>query len=248
YRDALRLDPSLTQARINLAKALLDLGRADEALAELGQAAGGAADTDQPEIHAARAMAFAIRGDATGAAAETEAALRHVPDFASVHARLGIVLVQAGRLPEAESQLRRAIALGLKDAEVYAGLGDALQREGRTAEAAEQLRAAVRLRPGWVEPSNNLAWILATAPDPGLRRPEEAITLAEAAARGTNRKNANVLDTLAVAYEAAGRRADALAVAREALALARAQRENELSETLAKRVRSYEADLTANKQ
>ena len=32
------------------------------------------------------------------------------------------------------------------------------------------------------------------------------------------------------------------------LALARAQRENELSETLAKRVRSYEADLPANKQ
>jgi len=104
----------------------------------------------------------------------------------------------------------------------------------------------VRLRPDWAIPSNNLAWILATEQDPALRRPEEAVTLAEGAARGTRREDPGILDTLAVAYAAAGRRADALAVAREALAVARAQQRDDLIHLLDGRVHSYESEGNAS--
>ena len=107
-------------------------------------------------------------------------------------------------------------------------------------EAAEEFRAALRLRSKFSLASNNLAWILATEQEPVLRHPEEAVTLAEGAARETKREDPGVLDTLAVAYAAAGRRKDALLTAREALAVARAEQRNDLVPLLDERVHSYE--------
>jgi Flp pilus assembly protein TadD len=107
-------------------------------------------------------------------------------------------------------------------------------------EAADEFREALRLRPGWTVPSNNLAWILATDEDPALRNPEEAVSLAEDAVRGTERKNPEILDTLALAYAAAGRRDEAVATARNAVAVARAQQRDDLIPSLEERVHAYE--------
>ncbi|HOA13577.1 MAG TPA: hypothetical protein PLB35_05835 [Myxococcota bacterium] len=66
---------------------------------------------------------------------------------------------------------------------------------------------------------NNAAWLLSTTPHLGLRDPGRALKLAESAVVQTCRKNAGYLDTLAHALAASGRPAEALEVAREALAL-----------------------------
>jgi len=68
---------------------------------------------------------------------------------------------------------------------------------------------------------NNLAWALATCPDPAVRNPAEAIQLAERA-RASAPRSPSYLDTLAAAYAAAGRFPDAVAAARQAVALAEA--------------------------
>jgi hypothetical protein len=82
------------------------------------------------------------------------------------------------------------------------------------------MRQVVRERPDWPEPLNALAWLLATSPDSVVRRPDEALQLASRAAGLTFRRDPKVLDTLAAAQAAAGLFAEAVATAREALALA----------------------------
>ncbi|MBI3494054.1 MAG: hypothetical protein HY047_20090, partial [Acidobacteria bacterium] len=64
-----------------------------------------------------------------------------------------------------------------------------------------------------------LAWTLATSPDATLRKPAEAVRLAERAATLTNRRDVTVLDALAAAYASAGRFADAVASEQVALDL-----------------------------
>lgn len=100
-------------------------------------------------------------------------------------------------------------------------LGAALLERGEVESAIVQWREAARLRPGSLEVANNLAWLLATAPDPRHRDPASAVRLAERAARGAGDAAPDVLDTLAAAYAAAGRFDEAVAAERRAIAVAR---------------------------
>ena len=70
-----------------------------------------------------------------------------------------------------------------------------------------------------IEPLAGLAWLLATSGDGKIRRPAEAIQLAERAAALTNRRDVTVLDALAAAYASAGRYTDAVTTERAALAI-----------------------------
>lgn len=51
---------------------------------------------------------------------------------------------------------------------------------------------------------NNLAWILATAPDPKIRNGREAVTVATRACKALDWKAGETMDTLAAAYAEAG--------------------------------------------
>ena len=66
---------------------------------------------------------------------------------------------------------------------------------------------------------NDLAWDLATNPDPKLRDGQRAVELAENAVAAENRKNPQILDTLAAAYAEVGKFTNAVRVEQEAMAL-----------------------------
>jgi len=51
---------------------------------------------------------------------------------------------------------------------------------------------------------NNLAWLLATSPDPALRDPERAVRLAQEARDAEGDGDPELLDTLAAAHASAG--------------------------------------------
>jgi hypothetical protein len=86
---------------------------------------------------------------------------------------------------------------------------------------------------------NEMAWILATHPDPRVRNPGEAIRLAEAAAERTARRQAVILDTLAAAYAAAGQFDRAALTAQEAASLAASAGPAGLAAEIAKRLELY---------
>ncbi len=93
--------------------------------------------------------------------------------------------------------------------------------------AINHLYQLLVLDPDSVGALNNLAWLLATSPDPAMRDGAEAVHLAEHACQLTGRKQAVLLGTLAAAYAEAGRYQEAAATAEEArvAALAHGQAE-----------------------
>ena len=120
----------------------------------------------------------------------------------------------------------------------HAQLADALRAEGHTRAAVSHYRAALEIHPRHLESLNNLAWILATARDPALRRPGEAVRLASAAL-DLSGGNANVTDTLAAAHAAAGHYARAVAELEQALARLDPTTDPALRAALESRLRLY---------
>ncbi len=173
------------------------------------------------------------RGDAEAEAARYREVLAIAPDHARANARLGILLVARGRAAEARPFLERALAAGPSPG-LHAALASSAAAQGRLAEAVAHNRAALALDPELTSARNNLAWLLATAPDPALREPAVAVRLASALAREL--PDPNPLEPLAAAYAAAGRLDEAVRSAEQALALARAEGEEALAAELKKRL------------
>jgi eukaryotic-like serine/threonine-protein kinase len=143
---------------------------------------------------------------------------------------LGQSLLVTGRAEEAELAFRDALAvrdwLAAKTADPQCfrdlaiareGLGRTLSEIGRTAEAIEERQIALQIwdiltadyprdsdyRKHRVDALNDLAWLLATDPDPSLRDPVRALHLVEEAVRTTTDHLA-FWNTLGVARYRAG--------------------------------------------
>ncbi len=82
------------------------------------------------------------------------------------------------------------------------------RHQGRWSKAAARYRDIIESSPPQrhaIAAANALARVLATATDEAIRNPQEAIEWAEWACRSTNFENRECLETLAIAYHAAGR-------------------------------------------
>lgn len=100
--------------------------------------------------------------------------------------------------------------------------------EGRLNEAARTYERAAQVPSPSPGVLNNLAWIRATAADPGLRNGGEAVRLAQTACGLTERRETLLLGTLAAAYAEAGEFELAVSTAEEACAGARQRGESAL--------------------
>ena len=198
------------------------------------------------ELDSASATAHYNLATLLAAGGTLDEAVRHFrhsvalrPGHAAAHNNLGAVLRALGRLAEATPYFERAVALDASNAAAHNNLASALASTGRAADAVRHYRRALVLEPDGIESLTSLAWILATTGDPRLRAPEEAAALAERAAALTNRRDVNVLATLAAACAAAGRFDDALEAQRQAIALARPIGGPELMRELQRRLSLY---------
>jgi len=97
------------------------------------------------------------------------------------------------------------------------------------------------LKPDQPGALNNLAWILAVNPDASPRDRDEAVRLAERACALTAQREADSLDTLAVAYAAAGRFPEALATTEKAVVQATTSGQLPLAGQLRSRLTLYRA-------
>jgi tetratricopeptide (TPR) repeat protein len=164
------------------------------------------------KAHLGRAGSAFRMGDLAAAAESYERALEIHPDQPAVRGDLGVVLVKIGRVDEGLRELDRLIEDGEASADVFAFLADRSFEQGRPGEAVAYYREALIRDEGHPAATNNLAWLLATARDPGVRDPAEAVAHAERAALRDG-SDPRALDTLAAAYAAAGRYHDAVRVA-----------------------------------
>jgi Flp pilus assembly protein TadD len=88
--------------------------------------------------------------------------------------------------------------------EAYRGRGDAELGLGLRAEAMHDYDKGMQLRPKDPGILNNLAWLLATAPEENIRNGKRAVVLATEACKLTDYKQAHILSTLAAAHAETG--------------------------------------------
>jgi protein O-mannosyl-transferase len=104
---------------------------------------------------------------------------RKSPLKARPYNNLGTALVERGRLPEAEANLRKAIELKPQYGDARYNLGYVLIRSGRMEEGARQLLEAIRLEPENYMAHNNLgiAYLLQENYPPAVHHLQEALRL-----------------------------------------------------------------------
>lgn len=236
YRAALRLNPGYELARLNLAGLLAERGDAREAIHILRE--GLALDPQSVELRARLAVLVDQQGELDGAIEEYRRVLEVDPEEARVRNRLAYALERTGRFEEALAEYRRAAESDPTFVLAYLNLADLLLRVGRASEAVATWRRALAVEPDSVVALNNLAWVLATASDRRIRRPAEAVRLAERA-RSLAGDSPEGWRTLAAAYAATGRPAEAVRAATRALELARRRADERLAALIEAELRAY---------
>jgi hypothetical protein len=157
---------------------------------------------------------------------------------------LGDTLLREGKFNEGMPHLRRALELNPNCIGARIKLADVSSRKGDFREAIEQYRQVLQLQPDLTLALNNLAWLLATCPDPELHDGAEAVQLAERACKQFQDDVPSSLDTLATAYASVGRFDDAVKTAEKAQKLAIAQRRKPLADRIARSIAFYRAGKT----
>jgi tetratricopeptide (TPR) repeat protein len=163
------------------------------------------------------------------------------PGNVAAHEGLGQLLLAQGKNDEAVKEFSAVLREAPEDSQAHYQLAMALTGLGKSREAVEHYRLGLKSFENIPAGLNNLAWILATYPDPQVRNGSEAVTLAEKACSLTDYKEAVLVGTLAAAYAEAGRFAEAIAAAEKARDLAKAAGSQELVENNVKLMELYRA-------
>jgi len=129
-------------------------------------------------------------------------------------------LLRRGQIPDGVNKLREVIRLQPESAEARFQYAVALMAQDAVAEAISQYREAIRLAPSAAPVLNNLAWILATYPNPQFRNGTEASDLARRACELSSYQEPIFLGTLGAAYAEAGQFEQAREAAQKACKLA----------------------------
>lgn len=164
YRAALDKDPNQIGALEGLTNALLDTGRAKEAVELLTKY-----PADNLDVALLLGKAHLRSGDAAAARAVHEKAIAIKPDDARAY--LALAALEATDSPAQAAALERGHKAVPGDPGVAVFLGSLYERKGRTADAVRVYDAALRQRPGEPILANNLAALLLEGGDKaGLAR------------------------------------------------------------------------------
>jgi cytochrome c-type biogenesis protein CcmH/NrfG len=150
-------------------------------------------------------------------------AARISPSSVPAKADLALVLAMQGKMEESAELCRTILKLHPDESRIHYLLANILGAQGKFQEAIVEYDVALRLDPEQMLALNDLAWLLATAPDAGLRDGPAAVRLAEKACRISGYRTAQFVGTLGAAYAEAGRFEDAVDTAQKALDLAAAE-------------------------
>jgi tetratricopeptide (TPR) repeat protein len=239
YSEVIRLRPSYLGAQGDLANALYSAGRFDEAVKECRKYLQ--MKPDDPNMLNTLGITLGKQGKFDEAIKCFTEALRIKPDLATARRNIGRALFLRGSLDEAAVHLAEALRLDSNSKEVHYYLGQILVQRGKINEAIIHFEEALRLKPDWVEPMNNLAWLLAASKETTIHNPEKAVRLARRACELTKYKDPALLDTLSVAYAATGDFSKAIETAEKALGLCQSPEQNAIKKEIESHLVFYKA-------
>ncbi len=179
----------------------------------------------------------------TEAAAAYAAAQQLLPDDRTIQAALA-ANAQRAEIQKALDPLLAA-AQARPTAETEARIAALRELQGFFQAAADHYAAALRLEPDAPQTLNNLAWLLTTCPDPGVRDGRRAVALARRACELTGFQKTIFIGTLAAAQAGAGKFDEAAATAQRACELASKNGEADLLRTNQELMKRYQEHRTA---
>jgi tetratricopeptide (TPR) repeat protein len=219
-RHALRVTTDNAVAERQLGTYLLDHFRMNEGVNHLERAT----QLDPKDALALHNLGLArlFEGKNAEALALFERAVADAPQVGFYQNNLGVALIHVGRLDEACARFREALRLNTESAEPYFNLAALLDERGDHAEAAELYAQGLRRDPGEPWRELHVAAALLDLPRSRFRSTSEALRLVRQVNAATGGNQPEVLALLARAQYANGNKEQAVAVIRQALALAQA--------------------------
>ena len=224
YQHALAVTKNNYAIHFGITQPLLDEGRIEEAIRHSSEAVR--MKPDYADAINALGASLHRAGKIDEAICYYESALKIAPNLAGAHLNLAAAFMVKDRFADAVAQYEivqsSADTPGLNHNHKYAkhlaetlwhdpnsasahyGLGQILEKSGKINEAVTHFEKALQLKPDWVELMNGMAWILAVDKNTEIHNPDRAVSLSLRACELTNYKEPELLDTLAVAYAAAG--------------------------------------------
>lgn len=173
------------------------------------QSAAARAQADAYLCHLVARWQF-DQGNAALARQCWEWAVEISPEYLPARYCLARELLAQGDLPAAEEHLQAVLEKSPSAADAWNLLGLVRQAQSEPAEAAACFRRGVAEQPGWLPAVSNLAWLLATHPDPAVRNPHEATALIDSLPDEAAALRANLRQALAAVERTSQRPADEL--------------------------------------
>ena len=190
------------------------------------------------------ANALTRKGQSDEAIVRFDEAIKLQPYYADAYYNRGSVLFAKGRTEEAVADWEKTLQIDPSYADAQTGLGNALLRKGSPREAITHYEQAAALAPEDPHCRNNIAWVLSTSSDASIRDGAKAIDLAQVAVALSAGREPRFLRTLAAAYAESGRISEALAVAQQAVVMARMQGKTGLANRLERDLMLYRGHLS----
>jgi tetratricopeptide (TPR) repeat protein len=233
----LRQNLALPETHNNLGCLLAQEGRIAEAKEQFIQALH--LNPDYPHAHNNLGYLLAREGRLDEAKEHLMRALRFQTAYANAHCGLAEIMAAQGQPKEALSHCLQALSIDPYRYEAQHIAASLLASQGRVKEAIVHDYKAFQIKPDYVPSLNALAWYLSTDPDPATRDGRQAVRLAEKARILVSNRDYRPLISLAAAYAETGRFKEAVAVANQAMDLARTRGDKALLEQLKKHMEFY---------
>jgi len=233
------LAPREPEARLLRARILQQADRSEEAVADVE-----AVLEQNPDLPAAlelRGLIAAEQRDYAEAIRSFRKLAAKSPDDAVVLSQLGMLYLANKQPREAIRRFTKALEIDADEFSARRGRSDAAISIGDHLAALADLEKALDLKPDDTGILNNLAWLLATSPDDGVRDAGRAIALAEKACEKTEWKEAHIISTLAAGHAEKGDFEAARKYSRKAVDVD-AEAGGTVEQQLKAELASYEAD------
>ena len=189
------------------------------------------------------ADALARKGQSAEALVHYDKAISLEPNYRDAYYNRGNVLFAEGRIDEAITDWETTLWLQPNDSDAHTCLGNALLRQGLPRQAISHYETALALASKDPHSRNNIAWVMATSSDVGIRDAAKAVEFAQEAVTLSGGREPQFLRTLAAAYADSGRFSEAAAVAQRAAVIASMQGKQRLAKNLEKDLVLYRAQL-----
>lgn len=231
----LELRPVTSEAAANLGFLMKAEGRIDDAIRYYEIAS---AHRPRAFIDADLCGLYTQRGRLDDAERVGARALDAEPNNVTALVNMGVLVGMRGDGLDAIPYFRKAIAIKPDYPAAHANLGMVLSRKGYLDAGRMHLERGLQHN---VQVVRELAWVLATHPDPAKRDPRRAIELASHAVAAIGHPDCGALDALAAAYAAAGNYAEAVRIMESALSLTKPGVNVPFVRALRDRLRTYRA-------